>query len=258
MVNFSDAISVNRGACHGFSLIELMLAVGLSALLLLGLVQMISAAGSSVRLQDNHAQLQENGRLALSALTRAIRETGFDPRPWTNEFAPVALGDDTRDGVTATSDRLSVRSWSDRNCFDNLNPIRDALDKPVFFIRESTFDLNSQNNLAYRCRYGPSLSEMDTQIRREGLVPGVESFQVQFGEDSDGDGSINRWVRAGRWSDPTLLLGVKIGLLLSSSEPVLEAASGEFEVLDQTLRKRADGKMRSVVQFAVSFRGRSG
>lgn len=257
-MNFRDAIVVTRGACSGFSLIELMLSVGLSALLLLGLIQIVSAAASSAQLQDNHAQLQENGRRAYLTLTRVIRETGFNPRPWNDEFAPVALGDDTADGITAASDRLSVRSWSDRNCFDNLNPVRDALGKPLFFVRESTFELNSQHSLAHRCRYGPSLSEMDTQIRREGLVPGVESFQVQFGEDLDEDGSINRWVRADRWVDPSLLLGVRIGLLLFSRDPVLEAAPREFQVLEQRVRKQADGKMRAVMQFAVSFRGRNG
>ena len=60
-MNFRDAIVVTRGACSGFSLIELMLSVGLSALLLLGLIQIVSAAASSAQLQDNHAQLQENG-----------------------------------------------------------------------------------------------------------------------------------------------------------------------------------------------------
>ena len=74
---------------RGFTLLELMLALGLSSLLLLGLVQIVSAAGASARLQDNQARLQENARLAITVLSRAVRETGFNPQPW-NDPCPFA------------------------------------------------------------------------------------------------------------------------------------------------------------------------
>jgi type IV pilus assembly protein PilW len=243
---------------RGFTLLELMLALGLSALLVLGLVQVVAAAGASARLQDNHARLQENARLAHSVLSRAARETGFSPQPWNGAYPPVALGESTRDAVTARSDRLSVRSWSDVNCFNNRNAVRTADGEPAFYIREWTFELNGQANLAQQCRYGPSLTEMETQIRREGFVPGVEAFQLLYGEDTDGDGSVNRWVPGGRWSDETRLHGIRVGLLFSSEDSVLEPKAREFRVLDSTIRAPADGRMRYLAQYAVTFRGRNG
>jgi prepilin-type N-terminal cleavage/methylation domain-containing protein len=76
----------------GMTLLELMIALTLGALLLLGLVQITSAASSSTRLQRNQAQLQENARLALSLLGRLVREAGFDPSPWEGEKPELGIG----------------------------------------------------------------------------------------------------------------------------------------------------------------------
>ena len=240
---------------HGFTLLELLLALALSLLLVLGLIQIVSAAGASARLQDNHGQLQESARIATGYLLTAIRQAGFSPRPWDDSFALPYLADDNFDRSTAAGDRLSLLSWSDRNCFDNLNPVRDEANRPRFYIRESTFDRNSGRNLAFRCRYGPSLEDLALEIRREGLIPGVESFQVLYGEDSDRDGNVNRWVRAGQWDDSARILGIRVGLLLASSDVVAEKSAQDYQVLDATLPKAADGKLRSVIEMAAAFRG---
>lgn len=241
---------------HGFTLLELLLALTLSVLLVLGLIRVVSASGVSASLQDNHAQLQENARLAVSSLAAAIRQAGFSPQPWNQSFARQFLGDDNLDRTGAAGDRLSLLTWSDRNCFDNLNPVRDDADRPRFFIRETAFDLNSLKNLALRCRYGPNPAQLSEEIRHEGFVPGVESFQVLYGEDSDRDGNINRWVRAGQWDDPSTVLGVRVGLLLASSDAVTEKRPENYQVLDATLRRTGDGRLRSVVEMAAAFRGR--
>ena len=44
---------------NGMTLLELMIALGLAAMLSVGLVQIASAAASSTRLQRNQAQIQE-------------------------------------------------------------------------------------------------------------------------------------------------------------------------------------------------------
>jgi len=242
----------------GLTLIELVIAVALSALLIFGLVQIVSAAGASSRLQDNQAQLQENARLAIQTLSKTVQQTGFNPQPWNDDFEELGFSGDTLDDVSTHSDRLAVRSWSDLNCFDNRNPAMDSDGAPAFFIRESVFDLNGDRNLTHLCRYGPSLSDLTTQIRRQGFVPGIEAFQVLYGQDSDRDGHIESWVRAGHWSDPAEVLGVKFGLLLSGEDAVAEPLARDFVVLDSVIRKRADGKLRKVVQFTAALRGRSG
>lgn len=242
----------------GVTLIELVITMALSAFLVLGLIQIASAASSSTRLQRNQAQIQEHARLAVTTLSGAIRRAGFSPEPWNELYPPLGLDDISLDNLSANSDRLAVRDWSDLNCFDNLNPDKDSSGNALFYIRESVFDLNSDTGLTRQCRYGPSLSELTTQVRRQGFIQGVESFQVLYGQDADRDGSIDAWVKAGQWSDSRNILGVRFGLLLSSLDAVAEPELRFHIVLDSTVKKRADGKLRRVVQFTTAIKGRTG
>jgi len=232
--------------------------MALSAFLVLGLIQIASAASSSARLQRKQGQIQEHARRAVNTLSEVIRETGFSPEPWSELFPPLGLAEDSLDNVSTASDRLAVRTWSDLNCFNNRNPDTDSSGNPLFYIRESVFDLNSDNGLTLQCRYGPSLAELTTQVRRQGFIQGVESFQVLYGQDSDLDGIIESWVKAGHWEDTQYILGVMFGLLLSSQDAVAEAESKSYPVLDSTMSRSADGKLRRVIQFSAAIKGRTG
>ncbi|MEE8496583.1 MAG: PilW family protein [Xanthomonadales bacterium] len=252
------ALQIKLPGQQGMLLAELLLAVLLSAFLVLGLVQIVAAARSSFRLQENEAEVQENGRHAIATLGVLIHQAGFSPQPWNESFKSQALTSDTRDRVSSRSDRLALRSWSALNCFDNRNPIEDESGEPAFFIRESVFDLNSRRDLTHTCRYGPTVAEFITQIRRQGFIRNVESFQVLYGEDRDHDGSIDRWVRGGQWSDEKQVLGVRLGLLLGSSDVVVEQVAQDFSILDFQHRTRADGRLHRLLEFTVAIKGRSG
>lgn len=240
----------------GLSLIELLLALALTALLVLGLVQIVAASSAAHRLQDNQAQLQDHARFAVGLLSRRIRQAGFRPEPWTPGSDTSMLTGDSADNVSPAGDRIGIREWSDRNCFDNRNPDRDPDGRARFYLREMVFDLNSTGNLALQCRYGPSDIELTTEIRRQGLVPGVESFQVLYGEDADHDGNVERWVPAGFWTDPGRVLGVRFALLLAAEDPVAEPAARRFNVLDSVIDRSADGRLRQLVEATVALRGR--
>ena len=60
----------------GFSLVELMVAMTLGLLLMFGVVQVFDSTRQANRTNDALGQLQENGRLALSLITRDLREAG--------------------------------------------------------------------------------------------------------------------------------------------------------------------------------------
>lgn len=247
--------STNR-AQRGISLLELLIATMLTSLLMLGLVHFASAAGSSNRLMENQALLQDQLRVSRRVLAPAIIQAGFNPSPWIASRSLEALGDGTTNAHSRGNDRLVVREWSDRNCFENLNPVKDPEGKAAFHIRESAFDVSSDGHLTRDCRYGPTLTDLVVQIRRQGLVPGVESFQLLFGVDSDGSGNIDRWTRAHEWENKNSVLGIKVGLLLAGVDPVVEPVSGIFKVLDVTETSRADGKLRMGAESVFAMRGK--
>jgi len=242
----------------GMTLLEFVIAAALAALLLAGLVGMFVAAASASSLQRSQSDLQDRIRFAAATLTQAVREAGFRPEPWNEAFQAEGLDPGSADAAAFGSDRLVLHTWSDRNCFGNINPERDASGRPRFFLRERAFDLNGSDNLTLRCAYGPSAGDMATQIARQGIVPGVESFQLLFGDDADRNGRAERWVRAGAWSDPGCVIGVRLGLLVRGDERVQEAERRGFTLLDAVIPSRADGRLRRAFEFSVAIRSRSG
>jgi type IV pilus assembly protein PilW len=66
-------IMTARRAARGFSLLELMVAMVLSLIVMLGLVTLMDSVGVINRVQDGMARLQENGRFAMQRIAEDIR-----------------------------------------------------------------------------------------------------------------------------------------------------------------------------------------
>ena len=61
----------------GLSLIELMVALAVSAILLLGVTTVYTASKRSYQVTDEFSEIQENARFALNVLAKNIRMSGF-------------------------------------------------------------------------------------------------------------------------------------------------------------------------------------
>ncbi|MBN4082045.1 PilW family protein [Beggiatoa alba] len=61
----------------GFSLVELMVAISISLVLLIGLIQIFISSKRSYTIQDSIARMQENGRYAVGLLTKDLRLAGY-------------------------------------------------------------------------------------------------------------------------------------------------------------------------------------
>ena len=84
---------------HGLTLIEVMIAITISLILLAGVMQIFTGSRQTYRVQDNMARLQENGRFAMSFLTRGVRAsdywgclTGSTPATVINNLNPAGVG----------------------------------------------------------------------------------------------------------------------------------------------------------------------
>jgi type IV pilus assembly protein PilW len=241
-------------SCLGVGLVELLIAMFIGTLLLTGLIQVAASARSSFRLQEGLAEVQENGRFAMDSLAGILRQSKFSPQPWVETGTALGVIDSSEDELSGRGDLLAIRTWSERNCFDNLNPVRDMHGRAVFYLRESIIDVSSGNNLSHTCRYGASEDQFITQIRHQGLVQNVEMFQVQYAEDLEGDTLADRWVTAGQWSDPERVTGLKLALLISSTEAVGQPQLRSYKLLEQTTSTPPDGKLRRVFTLSHHFR----
>lgn len=67
----------SRPVIRGFSLVELMVAMTVSLMLLVGVVAIFSSSRTSYENTDQRSRLQETGRFALDTIARHIRAAGF-------------------------------------------------------------------------------------------------------------------------------------------------------------------------------------
>jgi len=94
---------------RGLSLVEIMVALAVGVVLLTGVIQIYASTKATYRLQDSLARLQENGRFALSFLTRDVRMAGYHGctnfGPITNTLNnPASLQYDFTIGLTGYND----------------------------------------------------------------------------------------------------------------------------------------------------------
>lgn len=234
----------------GMSLLELLIAMALSSMLTLTMVQMAIAARNSFRLQEGLAEQQENARFFADLVASSIADSAYHPEPWLHDATPIGLMASSADGVSNTTDRLVSRSWSVRNCFGTMNSSTDSTGQPRFYLKESILEQNA-GSLAHSCRYGPSVNEMVTQINRQGVMPQVEAFQALYATDTDGDGQIDGWLRAGKWDSPASVRAVRLSILSSSRESVAPTQSSVFQILDYSYAAPADGRLRRVFSYTT-------
>jgi len=222
---------------HGFSLMEVMIAVFLSTLLMSGIIQLLGGSVSVYRLQLSQGQLEESGRYARDVLTSHISQAGYQPAPWQDQPELPALTDETLDGGLQPGDQLG-----------------DG--QPAFHLLQTRFKVNANNNLAITCRYGPNASSLTTQINNYGLVEDVESMQVLYAEDRDDDKIADSWVTGQTWQQESNIRAIKIALLLSTRQPFDQPASEQITLLNETLSTPADGHLRTVSLLTSAIRGR--
>lgn len=108
----------------GFSLIELLVALTIGLVLLLGLGTVFLAMKQTFNLRQNMASTQNNERVAMQFLSAAVRNAGATPSPLA-QVAPAQPISGT--GSNAGADTLTVSFWSDpvyanQGCSAQLTP----------------------------------------------------------------------------------------------------------------------------------------
>jgi type IV pilus assembly protein PilW len=202
----------------GLTLIELMIALTLGLFVILTATGLLLSTKAAYLAQDQHAQVQETGRYAIESLSRAIRQAGYEhwngedmPIRSTAELGPDIMGFDaaslTRAGAGLTvaapattvngSDVLALRFFGDGEVIVNCAGLmvaavhkqeqaEEGRGWSVYFVAK-----DSGGEPELRCKYRSRNGWSADAIAR-----GVESFQVLYGIDADGDGWLDRFVNA--------------------------------------------------------------
>lgn len=200
--------SAYRVVQYGFSLIELMVAIGMALFLAAGLISTVVTLKGTFNSQDQMGQLQENQRFILTVLSNTVHNAGYfvtytnftraDAFVATSGVNPDATDFSSAQFITgsvgSTNDTLDIRYQTAdgdtlTNCQGGTNSTGTGA--PVTWV--NTFAINAANQLT--CSVGvngapPPAS--DPMV----LADQVASMKIFYGVDTAGQGNVDTYLPA--------------------------------------------------------------
>lgn len=260
-------MSAPRRQESGFSLIELMVAMTLGLILTVIIGNVFVGAKESYRTSEDLGRLQENARFAVTHLGRIIRMASYVSNPANITatraaiFPPAARALTGTEGGGTVSDDITVRyqgsgTPADGSVFDCLgNAIQDT-DVAVarFHIAPST-DGSGETSLF--CANTGTVAGLVVNTDTE-LVTGVENMQILYGEDTDGDGTANRYLDQTLVANFDSVVSVRIALLLRTRNPVASGLDTRvYNLLGTNVGPMNDQRTRRMYTATIALRNRT-
>tara|TARA_Y100000758_G_C16065336_1_gene426068 strand:- start:2658 stop:3374 length:717 start_codon:yes stop_codon:yes gene_type:complete len=225
----------------GFGLVELMVALILGVLVSGAATQLLLTNNQTFVLQGVTSALEEDGQMLLRYMMADIRQAGrgssiegtIDPVVFDNT-QPVF----SKEGADGASDELVINYLGFRDCQGGGNGAEQDITNRYFV-----------NNGSLFC--AGSLSAGSAE-----LITGVESFQVQYGIDTNLNGEIGvtQYVNAGaQGANPVVTIRFAV-LLFSDRDINVDDSTTRYFLADQQVDVAGDARVRKVFGSTVMIR----
>jgi type IV pilus assembly protein PilW len=207
----------------GLTLIELMISITLGLLVVLAATALLLSSKSAYTAQDDGTRIQDTGRYASEVISRSVRQAAYEN--WDRHDAPIVtaagisaniVGLDARslkattEGIMSPvassvngSDVLSVRFFgSGTGEHGDGSMINCAGFGIAAAMSQDTADQERGTSIFYVARDSGGEPQLYCKFHgkngwvAQALARGVESFQVLYGIDTDGDSLPNRYLNA--------------------------------------------------------------
>ncbi|MGH1448191.1 MAG: pilus assembly protein PilW [Pseudomonadaceae bacterium] len=234
----------------GFGLVEIMIALLLGLVLVLGIVQIFSSTRQTALVQDASAGLQEDARYVLTRMTQELRMAGMFGCLSLNSASVSGVPDEFDSPIrweAGSTSLLIITSNATRGVAESTNAdwtlVTDCRTtgavvpgvavpgngEMAFPIRQTEYQLDPDRNVL-QVRNGGAGSF-------EPLIGNVKSFDVQFGVAANaGDPYVSgNYVAPGTVANPALIRSVRIALVLEDENQ--RSAPQEYTVV-AALRNR--------------------
>lgn len=125
-------------------------------------------------------------------------------------------------------------------------------DATVMKLTKTAYYIGTNDNgnpALFRKRLGSAAT-----ILTEELAEGVEDMQIQYGEDTSGDGIANRYVDA-NFADMSKVVSVRFGLLVETIEDNIATQPQDYSYMDQT-KTPNDKRLRRAFYKVTKLRNR--
>jgi len=232
----------------GMSLISLLIGATIGILLTGAAGKVYLDSRMAFAANEVVSATMENGRFAIDDLRRTLVMAGRLLQPDAPPFGDAST--EMLDGQDpGASDRIAVIYGSKEGCDDSATDANrcqlDCLGNPIDGGNTTPYQAKIEFYLSTSAQGGNQLMCSVDDGHPEPLASGIETFQVLYGWDTDGDRYPNRYVNAttatanGLWSPKGRIVALRIGVLASSADmtlPQTARTEGEtpFDVLDVT------------------------
>jgi len=155
---------------NGITLIELLIAFVICAIIVGGIYRVFIAQSKAYTIQDRVVEVQQNIRTAMEIMLRDLRMAGYDSDSLTSKINianPIFNPADHE--VTVSYEYDDTHRYDVRYYLDNGNLKRDLTISPDV---------------------GPSTSTTDT------ILENVDALNFTYGVDTNDDGAVDNWVSA--------------------------------------------------------------
>jgi len=167
-------VAIRHVGNQGFSIIELLVAMGISLLLLAGVATMFVSSKGAYEINDRLARLEENGRFALEAISREIRAAGYSG--CTSNAEPFVAVNNTNNFISPSDPTNAAQQ-------DPSNHIVIALNPPVV-----GFNYSSPGSWVPALNANiPAPSDGSDVLLTQGPVAGFVPLQLQASMALDTD-----------------------------------------------------------------------
>jgi type IV pilus assembly protein PilW len=251
----------------GFTMVEMMIAMTLGLLLVVVIGQVFVTSKESYRTTEDLSRLQENARFAVTQLSRSIRMAGYMTNPLDTPAVvfPVATSQQAivgTDGGGSVADQVTVRfqgsgaGTADGTVLDcQGNAIRAGeMAAARFYLAPGANGANALfcDNTG---TVGPGIVAAQVELASD-----VENMQILYGEDTDLDGTANRYLPAGAGgvADFDNVVSVRIAVLArSQSEVSASLNTGTYDLIGTVFDPVDDRRLRRVYTATITLRNRA-
>lgn len=259
----APAMNARREA--GFTLVELMIALVIGLVLTLVIAELFVGSRRTFATTDDVSRMQENIRFVTNLLSRTVHQAGYKSAPNTKTafiFGTPNLAIDGTAGAASAPDSLTV-------LFQGSNTLAGIADGTVVncrgqaiaagFMSINVFTVETFNGaptLVCRTNPPPALAVDATPFP---IVGDVDNMKILYGEDTNADGSVDRFVPRGSVADINAVVALRIAMLFRSANVATNTALNTtvYSLHGQPVPAFNDTRARRDVVFTAGLRNRS-
>lgn len=240
---------------HGFSLIELMIAMVLGLLVGGAIMQVFVMNNKSIVFQRASIITQDQGRVALDMMARYIRMAGYQE----NDLGSAALTDGLAGSAAGPS--ITVRyqagaSAMSSQLFDCLgNPISNgAVSSGSTSVNQFRLEDDGEGMSNLVCQ---STHSLDGEMGEGILARNIEQLEILYGEDTDSDNAPNRYVSAAA-ANMGKVVAIKVCMIIASDNNMITNNTTFDNYCVPGTAAVTDKRIRRKVGSTITLRNRMG